>query len=476
MRCCAALIELCCAGPCCTVDAQPLLRARTSGGCSGRAVSGPAAPPHASWATRPPGCPTQLPPLQLVMDTTAHLSPPPPPHPSTHPPLPPPQLVMDVTPRQKLRVHAPKLLLFLPFQAMVSADLYARVGARLGPFVLPCRSGDGWVPCWGRLYARVGAAGAACAPCRPRDGQQVAPGASTCTATLAGAGPAPRVGCAPSCRSSRARGASLPSQPLRQPGQRSNACSVHRAGHALTLRIAACLPCRSCLQLHDDRDAEADRAGCRGLDYSCASEPYAEVFNLLEVRARGEHMRESKTIVCLQLSQTARVEHLGSWGDSWACPASSTRAQQPYPQAQRAAAIGRLQEHRPGGGPHALQRTRTRHALAWPQGLHGRFAPCATPARQHAHLASQPATHPPPPPPPPRHPPLNLTMFPRPSFASRSCGANRKGKAELQATADQMSTLGAAGGERVRADGLAAGAGAGSRAATPGAGHRVGTC
>ncbi|KAL4439948.1 hypothetical protein ABPG75_002949 [Micractinium tetrahymenae] len=71
------------------------------------------------------------------------------------------QLVMDISPAQKLRVHAPKLLLFLPFQAMVSADLYAR--------------------------------------------------------------------------------------------------------------------------LHDDWDAEADRAGCRGLTYSCASEPYAEVFNLLEL-------------------------------------------------------------------------------------------------------------------------------------------------------------------------------------------------
>lgn len=38
------------------------------------------------------------------------------------------------------------------------------------------------------------------------------------------------------------------------------------------------------LQLIDNRDAEADRAGCRGLSYTCDSEPYAEVFNMLEVR------------------------------------------------------------------------------------------------------------------------------------------------------------------------------------------------
>ncbi len=39
------------------------------------------------------------------------------------------------------------------------------------------------------------------------------------------------------------------------------------------------------MQLHDNKDAKADRAGCRDFDYSCANEAYAEVFNLLEVRA-----------------------------------------------------------------------------------------------------------------------------------------------------------------------------------------------
>ena len=46
---------------------------------------------------------------------------------------------------------------------------------------------------------------------------------------------------------------------------------------------------------------------------------------------------------------------------------------------------------------------------------------------------------------PPTHPPENLTMLPRPSLAIKSWGANRKGKAEEQATALHMSTLGAAG-------------------------------
>ena len=45
-------------------------------------------------------------------------------------------------------------------------------------------------------------------------------------------------------------------------------------------------------------------------------------------------------------------------------------------------------------------------------------------------------------------PPVYLTMAPEASRASRSCGSNKKGKAEEQATADQMSTLGAAGGGR----------------------------
>ena len=49
---------------------------------------------------------------------------------------------------------------------------------------------------------------------------------------------------------------------------------------------------------------------------------------------------------------------------------------------------------------------------------------------------------------PPICPPENLTKLPLLSLHSRSWGANRKGKALLQATALQMRTLGAAAAGR----------------------------
>lgn len=50
------------------------------------------------------------------------------------------QLIMDISSRQKLRLHAPKLLLWVPFEACTIATTVLRVGCTTGM--------DGWVGGW----------------------------------------------------------------------------------------------------------------------------------------------------------------------------------------------------------------------------------------------------------------------------------------------------------------------------------------